>query len=133
MISPRSRRNFLRSSTAFIALPALESLGFRRSVSASPSVKPPKRIVFLGFGYGVTEESWLPDLKQRGAGYTLPAGLAPLARHKADFTIVQGLSNKFTEEAHWGSTFWLTGANRFEGGVGFHNSVSADQVAAAVL
>ena len=63
----------------------------------------------------------------------MPAGLAPLARHKADFTIVQGLTNKFTEEAHWGSTFWLTGANRFEGGVGFHNSISADQVAAAVL
>ncbi len=133
MTSPRSRRNFLRSSTAFIALPALESLGFRRSASASVAPASPKRVVFLGFGYGVTQESWYPDLNQRGKDYTLPAGLAPLARHKADFTIVQGLNNKFTEEAHWGSTFWLTGANRLEGGVGFHNSVSADQVAAAVL
>lgn len=129
----RSRRNFLRSGTAFVALPALESLGFRRLVSAASAVAPPRRIVFLGFGYGVTQETWFPDLKQRGAGYTLPAGLAPLARHQADFTVIQGLTNKFTEEAHWGSTFWLTGANRLEGGGGFHNSVSADQVAAAAL
>ena len=54
-----------------------------------------------------------------------------LGTHKADFDdLVKGFTNKYTEEAHWGSTFWLTGANRFEGGTGFHNSVSADQVAA---
>ena len=94
---------------------------------------PRSDMVFLGIGYGVTQETWFPDINQRGANYSLPAGLAPLARHRADFTIVQGLTNKFTEEAHWGSTFWLTGANRFEGGAGFHNSVSVDQVAAGVL
>lgn len=34
-------------------------------------------------------------------------------------------------EEHRGSTFWLTGANRFAGpGQSFHNSISADQVAA---
>jgi hypothetical protein len=71
-------------------------------------------------------------VKQVGPGYTLPPGLAPLARHKADFSVVQGLSNKFANEAHWGSTFWLTGANRFaEPGQSFHNSISADQVAAS--
>jgi hypothetical protein len=48
--------------------------------------------------------------------------------------VVQGLTNKFANEAHWGSTFWLTGANRFaEPGQSFHNSVSVDQVAAAAL
>ena len=58
----------------------------------------------------------------------------PLARHKADFTIVQGCSNKFSNEAHWGSTFWLTGANRYsEPGRSFCNSISVDQVAAAHL
>jgi hypothetical protein len=48
--------------------------------------------------------------------------------------VVQGLTNKFANEAHWGSTFWLTGANRFsEPGQSFHNSISADQAAAAML
>jgi len=72
--------------------------------------------------------------EELGADYRLPPGLAPLARHKADFSVVQGLSNKFANEAHWGSTFWLTGANRFaEPGQSFHNSISADQVAAGAL
>jgi hypothetical protein len=76
----------------------------------------------------------MPDVKQTAADYALPPGLAPLARHKADFSVVQGLTNKFANEAHWGSTFWLTGANRFaEPGQSFHNSISADQVAAAAL
>lgn len=133
MTSPFSRRQLLRAGASLIALPALESLGFRRFVRASEKTAPPKRMVFLGIGYGVTQETWYPDVKQRGADYTLPTGLEPLARHKSDFTVVQGLANKFSDEAHWGSTFWLTGANRFEGGSGFNNSISADQVAAAHL
>ena len=87
--------------------------------------------MFLNFGWGVTNETWFPDLKQTGTDYMLPPGLVPLARHKADFTVVQGLSNKFANEAHWGSTFWLTGANRYaEPGQSMHNSISVDQVAA---
>ena len=133
MTSPYSRRRFLQAGSSLVALPMLESLGLQRFCSARETVTPPKRIVFLGIGYGVTQETWLPSVNERGADYTLPVGLAPLARHKSDFTIVQGLTNKYTEEAHWGSTFWLTGANRFEAGAGFHNSISADQVAAGVL
>lgn len=129
----KTRRHFLQSSTALIALPALESLGFRRFASAAP-VTPPKRLVFLGFGWGITTESWFPDINQPGADYTLPEGLKPLARHKADFTVVQGLWNKYSNDGHWGSTMWLSGANRFaEPGQNFHNSISADQVAAAKL
>jgi hypothetical protein len=124
-----TRRHFLRSSSALIALPFLESLGFRRYASAAAA--PPKRMIFIGMGFGVTKETWFPDVKQTGKDYTLPPGLAPLARHQKDFTIVQGLSNRYSEDAHGGSTFWLTGANAHEGGASFHNSVSADQVAAA--
>jgi len=91
-------------------------------------------MVFLGFGWGVTNETWFPDKAKVGADWELPEGLQPLARHKKDITVVQGCSNKFANEAHWGSTFWLTGANRYaEPGQSFHNSISADQVAAAHL
>jgi hypothetical protein len=127
-----SRRRFLRASGGLIALPALESLAARSSASAAPAGGPPKRMVFLGFGWGVTNETWFPDKAKTGTDYELPQGLAPLERHKRDFTVVQGCSNRFTNEAHWGSTFWLTGANRYaEPGQSFHNSISADQVAAA--
>lgn len=133
MLTTNSRRRFLRAAGTLLALPGLESLGFRRFARAAAAL-PPKRMVFLGFGYGVTEETWFPKPVDVGANYTLPEGLAPLARHKADFTVVQGCANKALTEAHWGSTFWLTGANKFAvAGQSFHNTVSADQVAAAAL
>jgi hypothetical protein len=129
----KTRRRFLQSSTALIALPALESLGFRRFASAAPAT-PPKRLLFLGFGWGITEDTWYPDITKPGPDYVLPKGLQPLARHKADISVVQGLWNKYSNEGHWGSTMWLTGANRYaQPGQSFHNSISADQVAAAQL
>ncbi len=134
MSLPHTRRHFLRSSSALVALPVLASLGFQRFASAAPAPTPPKRLICLGFGWGITTESWFPDVKQPGKDYTLPAGLTPLARHKADFSVVQGLWNKYSNDGHWGSTMWLSGANRFaEAGQTFHNSISADQVAAAQL
>lgn len=133
MKTPLSRRRFLRSASALIALPAFESLGSRAVAAAAP-VASPQRAIFLGFGWGVTEESWYPRIDQPGASYDLPAGLKPLARHQADFSVVQGLWNKYSNEGHSGSTWWLTGANRYaQAGQSFHNSISVDQVAAAQL
>lgn len=127
------RRTILKATGSMLALPFLPSLGWRRADAAQPAA-PPKRLVFLGFGWGVTNETWFPDRKTAGRGYTLPEGLQPLERHQARFSVIQGLSNKFTTEAHWGSTFWLTGANRYgEPGRSFSNSISADQVAAAAF
>ncbi len=133
MTPPIPRRHFLRAAGTLIALPALESLGWRAD-AAEKKISPPKRMLFLGMGFGVTQETWYPNPKQTGANYTLPEGLQPLARHQKNFSFIQGLSNKFNTEGHWGSTFWLTGANRYGvPGQNFHNSISADQVAAAVL
>ena len=131
-----SRRHFLRGSGTLIALPTLESLGFRRFASAAASrpVAPAKRCVFLSIGFGVTKETWFPNVSQTGPGYTLSEGLSPLARHQSDITVVQGCSNQYTNEAHWGSTFWLTGANRYSvPGQNMANSISADQVVAQHL
>jgi hypothetical protein len=136
MKSPFNRRHFLRGTGALIALPALESIGFRRFASAASTKPgtPPKRSVFLGTGFGVTKETWFPDQAQTGADYELSEGLAPLARHQSDITVVQGCANKYSNEAHWGSTFWLTGANRFSvPGQSMANSISVDQVVAQQL
>ena len=136
MNSFTDRRHFLRGTGALIALPALASIGFRPFASAAQKAKatPSKRAVFLGIGFGVTKETWYPNLKDTGVGYKLTEGLSPLARHKKDFTVVQGCSNQYSNEAHWGSTFWLTGANRYSvPGQNMANSISADQVAARNL
>ena len=88
----------------------------------------------MGIGFGVTKETWFPDATRTGSDYKLSEGLTPLARHQSDITVVQGCSNQFTNEAHWGSTFWLTGANRYSvPGQNMANSISADQVVAKQL
>jgi hypothetical protein len=131
--SSLTRRHFLRSAGAMLPLPFFPSLA-HRAFTAEASVKPPKRLVFLGLGFGVTAEAWHPDMQQSGRDYALTPGLEPLARHKGDFSVVQGLANAPNVDAHWGTSFWLTGANRFaEPGKSFHNSISVDQVAAAHL
>ncbi len=126
----------MRGTGALIALPALASIGFRPFASAAQKAKatPSKRAVFLGIGFGVTKETWYPDLKDTGANYNLSEGLTPLSRHKQDFTVVQGCSNQYSNQAHWGSTFWLTGANRYSvPGQNMANSISVDQVVAQHL
>ena len=125
------RRRFLQGTGGLIGLPALETFGYRRSSLAASIEVPPKRMVFLTFGWGVTRESWFPDVGSTGLNYKLSKGLAPLRRHKKDFSIIQGLENQFSNEGHWGSTFYLTGANRYAvPGRSFSNTISADQVAA---
>jgi len=129
-----SRRRFLRSGSGFIAIPALESFGWKKFAAAADVDAPARRMVFLSFGWGVTREDWFPDKTVTGAEYELPEGMKPLRRHKKDITVVQNLSNQFSSEAHWGSTFYLTCANRYaEPGKSFHNTISADQVAAEKL
>ena len=131
-----SRRQVLRGAGSLVALPALESLGFRRFAKAAATGLngPSKRCVFMSIGFGVTKETWYPDINQTGANYELTEGLSPLARHKSDITVVQGCSNQFANEAHWGSTFWLTGANRYSvPGQNMANTISADQVVAKQL
>jgi hypothetical protein len=132
--SSLNRRHFLRASSVCIALPFLESLGFRRFASAALPVAQPKRMLFIAAGWGVTAETWYPDVKQTGSEWTLPDGLKPLARHHRDVTVVQNCFHKFSGDGHAPSTFWLTGANRYgEPGKSFSNTISVDQVAAAEL
>lgn len=95
----KTRRHFLRSTGTLIALPALESIGFKAFAASRPTT-PPKRMVFLGFGWGVTNETWFPDVKKTGGAWELSEGLKPLARHQKLITLVQGCSNKFANEAH---------------------------------
>ena len=114
-----------------MSLPLFDSLGYKAFASTPNKTKPPKRLMFMSFGWGVTEESWYPDINAPGKDYKLPDGLSPLKRHKNDFSVIQGLWHKHSDGGHWGSSFWLTGANRYaQPGVSFSNAISVDQVAA---
>ncbi|MFO0821713.1 MAG: DUF1552 domain-containing protein [Gemmataceae bacterium] len=127
-----SRRTVLRSACSAVALPFLPSLGYARGGQDPATAARPKRLMFLGYGWGnAADDSYLPDRKQVGKDYKLTPGLEPLAKHKERFSVIQGLMHQHSVEGHWGSTFWLTGANRYgKPGSSFSNTISADQVAA---
>jgi hypothetical protein len=120
------RRYFLKGLGTTIALPYMNSL--QGDVKGSANLN---KMVFLSFGWGVTKESWFPDKKDLGANYKLSEGLKPLARHKKDFSLILGTQHKFNNQGHWGSTLYLTGANRYAvPGKSFTNTISCDQLAA---
>ena len=122
------RRRFLIGAGTTMALPYLPSM---YSVAEEKKKEPLNRMVFLSFGWGVTKETWFPNKKDTGTGYKLPEGLKPLAKYKKDFSMVLNTHHKFSTEAHWGSTFYLTGANRYAvPGKSFSNTISVDQIAA---
>ena len=133
-LSLSNRRAFLKSSTATIALPFLESFGYKAFAATKAVSTPPKRLLYMGMGFGVTADKWFPDRKQTGNDYVFPSILKPLEKHRGDLTFIQNLMHKHSADGHSGSTFWLTGANRYAvPGQSFHNTVSVDQVAAETL
>ncbi len=128
MNSNITRRTILRGAGVAALLPLMES----DARAATPTNAPPKRLVFLNFGYGPSEE-WYPDTSDTGVDFSLPNAMEPLERHRRSFSVLSNLTNINASDtgAHWGSTTFLTGADvRRTPGREFHNDISCDQVAA---
>jgi len=126
-----TRRAVFKSSTATVALPFLESFGFRKYVKAAEVAAAPKRMIWMGMGFGVTADKWFPEADDTGFDYKFPTILSPLEKHKKDISFLQNLQHQYSQDGHSGSTFWLTGANRYAmPGQSFYNTISVDQVAA---
>lgn len=125
-----SRRSFLRAGSSVLALPFLETFASAQASAA----KPPKRVVFLGGGFGFTKDSFYPTEAGKFSEIGLTEGLAPLERHKDDLTMVTNLTNLGATDPHGGSVSYLTGANvAGTPGKRFHNSISCDQLLAKEL
>ncbi len=122
-----TRRSFLRVGSTLLAIPFLET--FARAVDTSKT--PPKRVIFLGGGFGFTADTFYPKQPGRFEEIGLTEGLAPLQRHQNDITMIANMTNVGATDPHGGSVSYLTGAN-VEGTPGkrFHNSISCDQVIA---
>ena len=127
--SNQSRRAFLHAGSAVLAIPFLES-----AARANGAPKPPKRVIFLGGGFGFTKDTFYPTEAGRFSDIGLTEGLSPLKRHQNDFTMVANLTNLGATNPHGGSVSYLTGANvAGTPGKRFHNSMSCDQVLAQHL
>ena len=128
---PLSRRHFLRSSAVTLALPFLESLGFR-AFAKQPAASVPKRFAFIYTPNGYHQAAFIP--KATGADWELTPALAPLAPVKSEIAVVTGLDRAFVPgtgvHAQCGSC-WLTSSapqETLDGG--FPTNTSLDQVIA---
>ncbi|MDF1815669.1 MAG: DUF1552 domain-containing protein [Verrucomicrobiales bacterium] len=125
-----NRRTFLRVGSSILALPFLETFANASAVARTP----PKRLIFLGGGFGFTKDTFYPDKAGRFSEIGLTEGLSPLKRHMDDITMVSNLTNLGATDPHGGSVSYLTGANvAGTPGKRFFNSISCDQVAAQHL
>ena len=90
-----TRNAFLKSSTATIALPFLESFGFKKFASAASQAAPaiPKRMIWMGMGFGVTADKWFPKTEDERTDYSFPSILKPLEAHRNDLSFIQNLTN----------------------------------------
>ncbi|MFO0799405.1 MAG: DUF1552 domain-containing protein [Gemmataceae bacterium] len=125
------RRTVLRGAGLALALPWLEAMAH-----AAPAAKPPRRFCAFFFGNGVNLQTrhpghedwhWFPHTD--GPDYTFTKSLEPLAPHRADLTILGGLSHPTSRQlvGHNTVDVWLTGADIRET---LTNSASIDQVIA---
>ena len=89
-----TRRHFLRSSTALIALPALESFGFKAFAAPSSEkiASPVKRLVCIGANLGLHTPALYPT--KVGADYEMTPSLVPLKELRNDFTLFSGLDHR---------------------------------------
>lgn len=99
-----------------MALPFLESLADTKDLKNATS----KRLVFMGGGFGLTEESFYPDKEGRFSDIGMTTGLKPMERHKDELLMVHGLFNPKLQDPHAGSFGYLSGTKL---------AVSCDQVA----
>ena len=122
--APLSRRRVLRGAGVSLALPWLEALTARASVGAAG---PPMRAIFISNNLGVLPKPFFPE--GTGADYTPSPLLERLAAHRADLTVVSGLSHPNVSGGHSTENCFLTAA-RNPTASGFRNTISLDQFAA---
>jgi len=118
---PPSRRQFIRTSSALLALPWLESL----AVAGEPA--PPRRLVCICTGFGLYGPSFFPE--QAGRDYKASEYLKILDDVRDQFTVFSGISHPEIGGDHASEACFLTSA-KHPNGSGFRNTVSLDFVAA---
>jgi len=139
-LEPRiSRRSILRGLGVTLTLPWLESIGAAAEQTASAvagSVSAaPRRFATVLFGNGVEYEGWWA--KGNGDAMELSSTLAPIARHKKDVVVLNGLRlfDDTRDEGGSGHMYYfanfLTGKRVKGGTIGC--DVSVDQIMAGKI
>lgn len=86
-----NRRQFLRSASALIALPALEAFS-SRAAAATPAAKGARNFVAIGSYLGWHQPAFFP--KTAGKDYEMPSSLKPIEAYRDSFTVFSGLDHR---------------------------------------
>lgn len=92
MTVPFSRRQFLRSASATIALPALEAFGAANAAENGQNASGPRNFVAIGAYLGWHQPAFFPETS--GKDYVTPDILKPIEAHRDHFTIFSGLDHR---------------------------------------
>jgi hypothetical protein len=117
-----SRRTFLRSSAATLALPVLETFG--------DLGKPPTRMVCIGNSFGMYQPQFFPE--QAGADYAMTPLLKPLENHRRDFSVYSNLDHGI-KGGHFAVHTFLSGVKHADAKSMPNGNITVDQRAAEVL
>jgi BMFP domain-containing protein YqiC len=125
MRRPISRRRFLRGAAVALALPLLESM--QKPFARAAARSAPRRMFCICNNLGVLPEPFFP--KDAGRDYTPSPYLKLLQEHRADFTVLSGVSHPFVDGGHPSDISFLTAAPH-PASSSFRNSISLDQLVA---
>ncbi|MCB1275838.1 DUF1552 domain-containing protein, partial [Prosthecobacter sp.] len=120
-----NRRFFLKSAGVTLALPLMESLGWR-AFAASANTRP-TRMVCIGNMLGYYQPAFWPT--KTGRDYDLPRLLKPLAEHQKDFTLFQGLDHGH-KGGHFAIHSYLSGVRTMDAKGMPDGNITIDQRAA---
>jgi hypothetical protein len=134
-----SRRFFLKSAGATLALPLLESLSLRvlgsglalgSEAGAAVGEKRPMRLVAVGNALGFYPPAFFP--KGTGRDYDLPMLLEPIAPHRNDLTLFSGLDHG-VKGGHFAVHSYLSGVRTMDAKGMPEGNISVDQRAAETI
>lgn len=122
---PISRRRFLRGTGVALALPFLESM--QAPFARAADVPVPRRMFCICNNLGVLPGPFFPT--DAGRDYTPSPYLKLLQEHRADFTVLSGVSHPFVDGGHPSDIAFLTAAPH-PASSSFRNTISLDQLVA---
>jgi len=118
---PPSRRQFIRTGSAFLALPWLEGL------AVAGEAAPPRRMVCVCTGFGLYGPSFFPE--KAGKDYEASDYLKVLGDLRDQYSVFSGISHPEMGGDHASEACFLTSAKQPHSS-NFRNSISLDTVAA---
>ncbi len=125
---PLSRRTMLKGMGVALALPFLDAMA-APAWSAEPAAKggAPRRMLCIETNQGILPQHFFPEVA--GREYQSTPYLDILKDHRADLTVLSGVSLPEVDGGHHSELCFLTGAGH-PGRGGFRNTISLDQFAA---